>query len=314
MYRREFLKNSGAALCGLPFLGLPWPGAQNLSGKSPALELHIFSKHLQFLNWEAAAEVASNLGFDGLDLTVRPGGHVAPEKVKEQLPLAVEAIQKGGSGCKLITTAVEKATNEQDRAVLESAAGQGVTHYRCNWFSYSPDTPMKDSLAMYREQIMGLAELNRQLGLVGCYQNHAGHLIGASLWEVARLLEGADPQSFGVQYDIRHATVEGGLSWENGLRLVQDRIKTLVLKDFKWEKKEGEWQVVNTPIGEGMVDFTRYFKLLKQYGIFVPASLHLEYPLGGAEHGATSLQTAPENVFAAMEHDLNTVKELWEKA
>jgi L-ribulose-5-phosphate 3-epimerase UlaE len=30
--------------------------------------------------------------------------------------------------------------------------------------------------------------------------------------------------------------------------------------------------------GEGMVDFKTYFKLLKQYRIMVPVTLHLEYP------------------------------------
>ncbi|MEM9984789.1 MAG: sugar phosphate isomerase/epimerase, partial [Bacteroidota bacterium] len=45
------------------------------------LEVHLFSKHLQFLGYRAMAEKATELGFAGLDLTVRPNGHVSPEKV-----------------------------------------------------------------------------------------------------------------------------------------------------------------------------------------------------------------------------------------
>ena len=52
-----------------------------------------------------------------------------------------------------------------------------------------------------------------------------------------------DPQYLGCQYDIRHAVVEGGYSWENGLRLIQPQINSLVLKDFVWKQVEGKWKV-----------------------------------------------------------------------
>src|SRR5690606_32354100 len=100
-----------------------------------------------------------------------------------------------------------------------------------------------------------------------------------------QLLQDADRAHFGVQYDIRHATVEGGLSWRRGLQLALPHIKTLVLKDFKWVEREGRNQLVNTPIGEGTVDFLSYFRLLKENNVNVPVSLHLEYELGGAQSG-----------------------------
>ena len=64
-----------------------------------------------------------------------------------------------------------------------------------------------------------------------------------------------------------------------------------MLKDFKWGKVSGKWKVVNVPIGEGMVDFDTYFKLLKSYGLQPPVSLHCEYPLGGAEKGKYKITT-----------------------
>jgi L-ribulose-5-phosphate 3-epimerase len=45
--------------------------------------------------------------------------------------------------------------------------------------------------------------------------------------------------------------VEGGFSWENGLRLLLPKIKMIVLKDFRWEKVDGKWITLNTPVGEG---------------------------------------------------------------
>ena len=138
--------------------------------------------------------------------------------------------------------------------------------------------------------------------------------IGASVWEIHNILKTAEKEYFGVQYDIRHAVAEGGRSWPNGVKLLADQIKTIVLKDFKWGKVEGKWKIVNVPIGEGMVDFTKYFKLLKNYGMRPPVSLHLEYPLGGAEKGKSNITIDPEQIYNAMRKDLNTIQELWSNA
>ena len=90
------------------------------------------------------------------------------------------------------------------------------------------------------------------------------------------------------------------------------QVKVIVLKDFKWGKINGRWKTVNVPIGEGMVDFTRYFKLLKKYQLNPPVSLHLEYPLGGAEHGREKLSVDKKVVFDAMKKDLATVQKTME--
>lgn len=310
--RREFIKKTTLGLGILPFahplIHTVWPADPG------SLNVHIFSKHLQFLDWAGAGEKAAELGFAGLDLTVRPGGHVEPVKVAAQLPQALEDIKKGGSSCSIITTAVESIHNRLDLSVLETAAAHGVHFYRTNWYRYQEKMDMQDSLKHYQKEIKRLSRTNEKLGMVGCYQNHAGELIGSSLWELKQLLEKSRKAFFGVQYDIRHATVEGGLSWSNGMRLIHEHIKTIVLKDFKWEKINGSWQTVNTPIGEGQVDFHSFFRQLKNYGIQVPAILHLEYALGGAEHGHSRLTIDPSRVFDAMRNDLNRVQHLWESA
>lgn len=312
--RRNFLKNTCKATLAIPIANTNLLHLFHTDNATDKLPVHLFSKHLQFLDWKGAAEAAAEMGFVGLDLTVRPGGHVLPENVKDDLPKAMADIKASGSNCSLITTAVTDKNNPMDMDVLQTAAKLGISHYRSNWFSYDEAIPMENTLERYQKKIGELSKVNSDLGLVGCYQNHAGSLIGASLWEVEQLLQSVDPKYFGVQYDIRHATVEGGLSWQNGLRLIHHRIKTIVIKDFKWEMVNGKWTTVNTPIGEGMVDFGTYFSLLKKYRINVPVILHLEYPLGGAENGSTRISIDKKTVFMAMEKDLKTVQELWGKA
>jgi sugar phosphate isomerase/epimerase len=309
--RRSFLKNSLLTGTLFPLM------YQNLfaaeTEKAEPLKIHIFSKHLQFLNYKDMAEAAVNMGFDGIDLTVRPKGHVLPERVETDLPKAIEAMRQVGFTPLMMTTAIEDAADIKDRRVLEAAVKHGIKYYRMNWYPYPEGKSMPEALHDYQQKVTGLSHLNKKLGLVGCYQNHAGKLVGSSVWELWELIKEADKQYMGIQYDIRHATVEGGLSWQNGLRLIQPHIKTIPIKDFKWEKVNGEWKAEGTPIGEGMVDFKTYFKLLKQYKINVPVSLHMEYPLGGAEDGATQLKVDKEIVFTAMKRDLQKVRELWQQ-
>ncbi|QJW89321.1 sugar phosphate isomerase/epimerase [Spirosoma taeanense] len=311
--RRNFLKQSALAAAALPLLPTTFAEAGIMAdGALP--DIHIFSKHLQFLSYADMAAVAAEMGFKGIDLTIRPQGHVLPERVEADLPKAVEAMKKVGLAPQLMTTAVDDASDATSVRLLKTAAGLGFRTYRMAWYQYDANRSLPESIDQYRQQMQALGQLNKTLGLVGCYQNHAGQLVGASVWELWEMLRTADPQHMGIQYDIRHATVEGGLSWPNGLRLLQPRIKTLVLKDFRWEKKDGKWVVQNTPIGEGMVDFKTYFGLLKKYNLRVPISLHVEYPLGGAEEGATRLSGSPERVFAAMKQDLARIRELWQVA
>ena len=313
--RRDFLKKSIVTAGMIPLLGVSeklWSRSEEAVPE--ALQVCIFSKHLQFLDYRELGEKVSEMGFAGVDLTVRAGGHVEPGSVKRDLPRAVELIKKGGSSCMMLSTPVENVNNRQDRDVLEAASASGIQYYRPNWYKYPKGKSMPEALDMYGQQLKELGELNKKLGLVGCYQNHAGRAVGGSLWEVHKILETSDTHFFGTQYDIRHATVEGALSWENGLELVHSQIKTIVVKDYKWVQHNGKWEILNTPIGEGMVDFKKFFRILKDYNIRVPVSMHVEYDLGGAEKGLKTFTREPEYIYSTMKKDLNTIQRLWKEA
>jgi len=311
--RRNFIFKSVCAASLLPLAAFPYQVFEEnyVDGR---LDVSIFSKHLQFLDYKTTGEMAVEMGFSGVDLTVRPKGHVLPESVKTDLPRAIQQIKEGGSNCKMITTNIESVNNALDMHILQSASECGIEYYRTNWFKYKDGQSMLDTLKMYQEEINKLGSINEKLGLVGCYQNHAGRKVGASFWEIKKIIETVNPKYFGVQYDIRHAMVEGWYSWEKGLQLLYPNIKVIVLKDYKWGKINGKWQALNVPIGQGMVDFNKYFKLLKQYKLNPPVSLHLEYDLGGAEKGYSSISVDKKVVFDAMKKDLNTIQQIWKQA
>ncbi len=310
--RRTFIKQAALSAGVIPLMNSPLMGLTD--AHEDQLDVSIFSKHLQFLDYRSVGEMAAKLGFNGVDLTVRPKGHVSPENVAIDLPRAISAIELGGSKCSMITTSIESADNQYDRDIIATAAQLGVKHYRTNWYRYSDGISLPDQLAIYQNEIEKLSILNEKEGIIGCYQNHAGTHVGASYWEIYQLLAKANPLFFGTQYDIRHAMAEGGHSWENGLRLLKDKIKVIVLKDFLWGQEGGKWKAINVPIGKGMVDFDAYFKLLKRYGLKPPVSLHFEYSLGGAEKGHSEISVEEQVVFDAMKRDLKAVQKLWKEA
>ncbi len=283
--------------------GAALPSAEN------DLSIHVFSKHLQFLDYDAMAEAAAEIGFDGVDLTVRPGGHVLPENVITDLPRAVAAIKQAGLQAKIMTTKVMSTEGGTTEQLLKTAREQGITHYRTDWLHYDREAiGLPDSLVGFRRSLTQLAQLNERIGIVGGYQNHAGeHYVGAPVWDIATLLNEVGSDYLGSQYDIRHATVEGGFAWPIGLNLIHPQINVLVIKDFRWEQVDGIWKVVNTPVGEGMVDFPRYFSLLKQYEVRCPISVHFEYEMP-EEQSALSEEERRVQTVSVMKKDVDTIR------
>lgn len=275
--RRTFLKTV-AMTGGLAAVLNQTPGMA-LSTKND-MHVSVFSKHLQWLDFDKTAEVLKNAGFNGIDYTVRKGGHIQPENVKKDLPRAIKVAQQKGMDVKMITTGISSLDDEKAREILEIAASEGVGYYRMGYYHYQKDLPPLKSIEKAREHLTKLAEFNEKVKINGSYQNHAGRYIGAPVWDLYYLFEGINPAWTGIQYDIRHAVVEGGMSWHNGLDLVAPWINTLAIKDFIWENKDDRWRAVSIPLGnKGMVDFPAFFNIIGQKKLQLPMTIHYEYPV-----------------------------------
>ncbi|MCE5346213.1 MAG: TIM barrel protein [Bacteroidales bacterium] len=285
----------------------------NAAKKTDAFRICIFSKHLQWLDWSEMAMVSAEMGFDGVDLTVRPQGHVLPERVVDDLPKAMEAVKKAGSNIFMITTAINDADDPLSEKILKTAASLGIRHYRMGYFYYEDDKTIDENLNTIQLKLTRLAKLNEKYSISGEYQNHSGIsgtgiYFGSPIWDLGKVLKDINSHYLGSQYDICHATVEGFDTWPVGLKLLSRYIGTIDIKDYQWLKKNGRWTSEAVPLGEGMVDYKKYTALLKQFNISGPISIHYEYPLGGAEHGAKRLTMKRDEVVTVMKKDLETYK------
>jgi sugar phosphate isomerase/epimerase len=68
----------------------------------------------------------------------------------------------------------------------------------------------------------------------------------------------------------------------------------VAVKDFYWEKRSGKWRMKMCPMGEGMVDWGKFFAMLSQARFTGPISIHQEYE--------------PADRLSALARDLEFVK------
>jgi sugar phosphate isomerase/epimerase len=261
-----------------------------------------FSKHLPELDGRGLARALKPLGFEGVDLTVRPKGHVAPERVVELLPVFVDAIRAEGLAVPFITTELASTTNPAARPTLETAAALKIPFFKPGYYHYA-FADVRQELAAVASQLRGLAELSASTGVRLGFHNHAGY-VGGGIWDIAPVIDTLDPTAAGYYFDVRHAVVEGGDGgWKSAFNLVAPRLNMIALKDFYWEKGPNGWRQVNCPMGQGMVQWKAYFALLAKAGFHGPVSLHLEYDIPGATAAARH-----EHTLAAASRDLAFVR------
>jgi len=304
--RRDFLKKS--ALSGVFFSLDPLKfGKLFALNSNTDRKIFIFSKHLQWLDYADMAKAALQIGFDGVDITVRPKGHVLPENVERDLPKAVEAVRKQGLIADTITTGFTKIDDPYTENIIKTASKLGILQYRMGWIQYDPDLDIAQNLENFKLRLQELAQMNAHYAIRGDYQNHAGTSFGAAIWDIRHVLQAVNSQWLGARYDIRHAIVEGSLSWPVTLKAIAPYIRSLDIKDFNW-LNDSDNHIINTPVGEGFVNFKKYAELLVDYHIRGNMTMHFEYPLGGAENGSQVLAVNPDVVIKAIKKDLLRLK------
>ena len=183
-----------------------------------------------------------------------------------------------------------------------------IFRYRMNWLEYDHTKSIMNNLDKITPQFKNLAVLNKKYGITGDYQNHTGAHFGSPVWDLYHVLEPLDADWTGSQYDIRHATCEGANCWPLGLELIHPYIHTLVIKDFYWRKIEGKWVDFNCPIGDGMVDFPKFFSMIRDLGVNATITMHFEYPLTDKPDSMLPTVDTIRQVRTKMKKDLDALK------
>src|SRR5213592_621816 len=121
--------------------------------------LCFFSKHLPRMNGRELGRSLKALGFDGVDLTVRPGGHVDPTRVAIELPVFADGIRHEGLAVPMITTELLSDADPVAQPTLETAARLKIPFYKPGYYRYTFVDVHKELEAAGR-QLRGLADLS----------------------------------------------------------------------------------------------------------------------------------------------------------
>ena len=268
--RREWIRNS---IITASATALPTSALLAADVKIPAVPVAFFEKPLQSLSSDELAKQLAEIGFDGVEATVRKGGRIEPEKAQDELPALVETLKKNGLQILVMASSIGRADQPHAEETLRTAAKLGVKRYRLSGFRYDLKKPILPQLDDLKLQLIDLAALNRELGLTAVYQNHAGGSnVGGQIWDLHYLMKELDPKEIAVAYDIRHAKVEGMSAWKVNFQLIRPWIQAVYVKDFVFKKG----RAVNVPMGEGLVG-GKFYQTLKQSNYFAPISLHVPY-------------------------------------
>jgi sugar phosphate isomerase/epimerase len=287
--RREFLIAASTAAAS--------PLLAQTDSVAPKQKISVFTKPFNSLSFDELADRIAEIGFDGIEATIRKGGNIESSAVEDKLPELVEALGKRNLEITIMTSDINDPDDPITEKVLRAAATLGIKRYRMKYLKYDLSRSVIEQINQWKPRLKDLAALNHDFGVLGLYQNHAGSgTFGSPIWDIDLALEGISPSEIGVAYDIRHATVEGGQSWPTTFNMIRPRVDTVYVKDFQWSGNKP----INVPLGKGRVE-KRFFQMMRDSDFHGPISLHEEY----LDHRKSEL--VPEHL-AAIKADLAQLK------
>ena len=149
------------------------------------MKFAIFAKHLQSWPLSEAVERVAEAGFDGFDLTVRPGGYVEPEHLSRDLPAAVKLIRSSGLAVPLLTTGLISGDDAYAEQTLRSAGELGVRELKLHYWPWEGSTTLATAAHTARKSLDSLEKIAKSARVRVNIHNHSGDHVSNSPWTVA---------------------------------------------------------------------------------------------------------------------------------
>ena len=249
-------------------------------------ESHSFCAFTEsFEDWSIprVCEQFKSIGLDGLDLTVRPGGHIEPENARQQLPEAAKAARAVGLEISMLTTAI-KDDDELAEAILGTAGQLGIGRVKLGYYRYGAFGQLLAEIEQTRRRIERVAKVARRHGVLPCVHIHSGPIIPSGGPLAYFLLKDFSPDEVGAYADPMHMTLEGGVDgWRQGLDLLAPWIAISSMKNCLWladgrdEFGQQKWTSRKCPVADGIAPIPQFVELLRATGFRGLVTMHSEY-------------------------------------
>jgi sugar phosphate isomerase/epimerase len=299
-------------------------------GKKPYLCL--VSRHIQWTTPETGIEVAKQAGFPGILWTVRGGAHIEAPQVETELPRIVKLTRDAGLETPMVITAIGDTRADRVEAILATMQSLGIRLYRAVTPRYDYKSPIEPQVDNCRKNIAALAKLNEKYNVAAAFHTHSyANTIGGSGWDLIMAVQDADPRYVGLNYDIGHVTAKGGYGWRESVRDAGAYLHSVSVKDFYWEKEPSApagqypWRTRFVRPGEGMVDFSEFFRYLQSIDFNGPLENYFEYSVDvpgqvkrfdmlGTNYKKWKLEMPEEMFVGVLKRDVNFYNDVWQQA
>lgn len=232
----------------------------------------VFTKPWKLPLPDLAAHVA-RLGFDGVELPVRPGYAVDPDNVGAMLPEARRIL--GDHGLR-----IESIAGPTDEKTLAACAQCEVPIIRV-CLDIRPDETYPEGEARLRRELGRLLPLLDRYGVTLGVQNHCGRYVCHAMG-LRSLLTGYDPRHVAAVWDAAHNALNGEEP-EMALDIVWSWLRMVNLKNAYWRRTRGpeaevvEWRPYWTSGRQGIASWPRVASELRRRGYAGVVCLTAEY-------------------------------------
>jgi len=246
------------------------------------MQIVLNSKFFRTLDVHALAGKARELGFDGIDVSVRPGHPVNLVNVATALPRAVAAWTAEGLTCPLATAPVTLIDPDAPEAepLYAGCGAAGVPRVKIGFFPYRPGEEYWTLVDAARRALEGFARLGERHGVQTVYQVHSGPVLGSNCAGLMHLLRGLDPRWSGAYPDLGHMLLDGE-DYPMGLAMLREHLSIVGVKDAYHAPRPAGSQPPFAPrfvkLGSGAVNWRRALGALKGLGFDGTFSVHTEY-------------------------------------
>lgn len=269
MERRDFLIKGAAAMGGASLVNA------NHHGEKAHSPLIVFEKPIQTLPYDRIGEELAKMGMNGIEATIRGGGHIEPKDAEKLVPKMVADLAKNDQKAHIAATHVGEITPENEK-FLKVLKANGITQYRMNYYRYDLKGDLLAQVEEFAKKAEELAAFNREYGMQAIYQLHSGaKLLGGMSWDLALLLKDIDPKEIGVGFDLRHVRTDSGLSFRSAAQVLRKHIQAIYVKDAVWSGKRSD-KLKSVPLDTGFVD-QKTFENARSGQKAMPISLHMEW-------------------------------------
>jgi L-ribulose-5-phosphate 3-epimerase len=237
----------------------------------------VYSGNLARVPYAMLGDIAGQIGYEGVDLTVFPGGHVNPFIANVDMVRAVEAVRGSNLEVPMISTDLTSMSSPAAYAVLALAHQAAVQMFRTGYWPLGTGSAAQQRMAEIRRDIVGLFMLGRRCNLQMMIPNRSGAYAGHSVAEAQSLIGNMDPHWTGFYFDLAAAAVDAGKAgFAAAMEAALPRTKAIAVSDFR--PKAGDSAATEPcPLGEGSVDWAKAFSILAGAHFTGPLSIHMDY-------------------------------------